>query len=142
MWAERVSGAPAPLKESLNKKFEAHGERKEENCFDGSSTLPVHSCQHIAVLNFEADKMATKKHKTFVNEPIGMKEVDKIPGIRVTAKVELQKIKITRASQVLGYYLTMEREQFCEWLQQFDANKGNQKACYEALKEFCDYHIY
>ena len=47
--------------------------------------------------------MATKKHKAFVNEPIGMKEVDKIPGIGSTTQKELQN---TRASQVLGCYLT------------------------------------
>ncbi len=93
--------------ECLNTKFEARGgERKEENCFDGSSTLPVHSCQHCSAkhqLFFEAVKMATKKHKAFVNEPIGMKEVDKIPGIGSTTQKELQN---TRASQVLGCYLT------------------------------------
>lgn len=85
----------------------------------------------------------TKKHKKFVEEPLREKTVDSIPGIGRTAKAELERKGITTAKEVLGYFLIEKNEEsFYRWLQQFDANKGNQKACYKALKEFCSTHIW
>ncbi len=70
------------------------------------------------------------------------KKVGVIPGIGKTAKKELEKNNITLAKQVLGHFLIHDKATFCDWLQKFDVNKGNQEECYEALKSFCDNHLW
>lgn len=89
----------------------------------------------------------TKKTTDFVNNRrIGSNRVSVIPGLHVTElKDKLEKKGITKASQVLGSFLLLDRneEKFKDWLMSNcgGLNDKHHKPCYDALQQWCKEHI-
>ena len=86
---------------------------------------------------------SSKKHDNFVNSPMGQKEVSKLPGIGTTLKQRLNEKGITRAYQVFGQFLVLnkDRDSFFEWLRGFGADDGQCKACFDALDDWSKHHL-
>ena len=86
----------------------------------------------------------TQKHEDFVSEPMRDKSVIKIPGIGPAAAGHMTRMGYSKAYKVLGQFLVLEKneEKFCDWLMGVSGgNAGNKKACYNALKIFCEIHV-
>ena len=85
----------------------------------------------------------TKKHRDFVAEPLGDKSVDQIPGIGVKLKGYLADKGISKANQIVGYFLFVGKNEvrFKEWfIQQCPADQGQQTNCCNAVKEWCSFY--
>ena len=85
----------------------------------------------------------TKKYRWFVSEPIGDKPVDHLPGIGNVIKGHFAARGITKAYQVLGQFLVLDKNRvnFCEWLRGFGMNRGQTGACCQCIKEWCDHFM-
>lgn len=61
---------------------------------------------------------STKKHRVFVQEPIGWKDVDHLPGVGKTLKKKFEEKNFGKAIHVLGMFLmvNMEKKAFCDWM--------------------------
>uniref|UniRef100_UPI00358FB399 barrier-to-autointegration factor n=1 Tax=Myxine glutinosa TaxID=7769 RepID=UPI00358FB399 len=83
----------------------------------------------------------SQKHRDFVAEPMGEKEVTALAGIGETLGKRLSTLGFDKAYVVLGQYLVLkkDKELFEEWLNDScGANKKYCKDCYNCLKEWCD----
>jgi len=82
----------------------------------------------------------TKKHKTFVSEPIGHKKVHHLPGIGKTLQARMEAKQFGTVMHILGMFLLMEmdREKFLTWMNdQFEARPKDSVMCYNALHVWC-----
>lgn len=86
---------------------------------------------------------SSKKHDNFVNSPMGQKEVSKLPGIGITIKQRLNEKGITRAYQVFGQFLVLnkDRDSFFEWLRACGVDDGKCQACFDALDDWSKHHL-
>ncbi|KAM9364082.1 barrier-to-autointegration factor-like protein [Pholidichthys leucotaenia] len=83
----------------------------------------------------------TKKHQSFVSEPMGNKPATAVPGIGRGLGQELQRDGVNKASQVFGHYLTggQNPQQFGQWLKHSSGANSHQTAnCTRAMKEYAD----
>ncbi|XP_054270005.1 barrier-to-autointegration factor-like [Macrosteles quadrilineatus] len=81
----------------------------------------------------------TKKHRRFVSEPMGDKDVTELPGIGEVLGGRLRDEGYCEASQVLAQFLRLNKDKaaFQRWLKCVcDANCKQCEDCYRAL---CDY---
>lgn len=83
----------------------------------------------------------SQKHRNFVEEPMGEKEVTQLAGIGPVLGKKLTDQGFDKAYVVLGQFLVLKKDQdlFMEWLHDTcGANKKQQTDCYTCLKEWCN----
>lgn len=83
----------------------------------------------------------SQKHRNFVAEPMGEKEVTELAGIGTVLGGRLRDKGFDEAYVVLGQFLVLKKneELFVDWLR--DISQANSKQaldCYKCLKEWCD----
>ena len=86
----------------------------------------------------------SQKHRDFVSEPIGEKDVSELPGIGEVLGGRLSEAGFDRAYIVLGKFLMLRQDrcQFLDWIEETaGANAKQGEDCYESLREWCDNHI-
>ncbi|XP_057315295.1 barrier-to-autointegration factor A-like [Hydractinia symbiolongicarpus] len=83
----------------------------------------------------------SQKHRNFVSEPMGDKEVTELAGIGPVLGDRLRENGFDKAYVVLGQYLVLKKneEMFTEWLKEVcKANKKQSSDCCGCLKDWCD----
>ena len=96
-----------------------------------------------------ADKITqqttTQKHKNFVSEPMGNKNVNLIPGIGTAYASHLHENGFHKAYMVLGKYLVLDKDNnlFKDWLREIVKNpKSNSlNMTTNAINDFCMHYI-
>merc|ERR1712013_642063 len=88
-------------------------------------------------------KMSTtsQKHRNFVAEPMGEKEVTDLAGIGDVLGKRLAGKGFDRAYVVLGQFLLLKKNKdlFVEWLKDLAGANTKQSAdCYQCLSDWCD----
>ncbi len=86
----------------------------------------------------------SQKHRNFVGEPMGDKDVTELAGIGPALGGRLSDKGFDKAYVVLGQFLILKKneELFTEWLNQTcKANAKQQKDCYNCLAEWCDAYL-
>lgn len=83
----------------------------------------------------------SQKHRNFVSEPMGDKEVTELAGIGAVLGGRLKESGYDKAYVVLGQFLVLKKdeEMFLDWIKTTagaNAKQGND--CYNCLKEWCD----
>ncbi|XP_062584609.1 barrier-to-autointegration factor-like [Saccostrea cucullata] len=78
----------------------------------------------------------TKKYLQFTQKSMKLSPVTAIPGIGKTTGKEMRKKGFDLASKVLGKFL-IDESGFKEWVGTFGADKGQQKACFDGMKDWC-----
>ena len=96
------------------------------------------------VIMKEVGSNTSQKHKDFVSEPMGEKDVTEVAGIGNVLGERLTEKGYDKAYVLLGQFLILKKdeENFKEWLK--DACKANahQAAnCHDCLKEWCNSFI-
>ena len=93
-------------------------------------------------MNMDSNQMSmSQKCPNFVGEPMGMKLVFELPGIGETLGGHLNANGIYEASQVLGQFLVLRKNEqlFKSWLMQMcGANAGQQRECFDSLRDWCN----
>ena len=87
----------------------------------------------------------SQKHREFIGEPIGRKDVTKLPGIGRAYGDTLCQRGFNKAATLLGQFLVFEcnEEMFKAWLHWIcGANGRDQEYCYNGLSEWCGNHIW
>ncbi|KAK0409872.1 hypothetical protein QR680_004809 [Steinernema hermaphroditum] len=84
------------------------------------------------------------KHREFVGEPMGEKEVTAVPGIGPTYGAKLSEKGFDRAYVLFGQFLLLKKEQelFVDFLKEeagVTANHAN--SCYNCFKEWAEQFI-
>jgi hypothetical protein len=82
--------------------------------------------------------MATKKHKSFISAPMGVKKVTDIAGIGPIYGQKLKQRGFKYAYILLGQFLLHEKKEnlFLEWLMvNFKINKRCAKNCFNCLHD-------
>ncbi|XP_054654705.1 barrier-to-autointegration factor-like protein [Dunckerocampus dactyliophorus] len=83
----------------------------------------------------------SRKHKDFVEEPMGEKAVTALPGIGPTLGASLSQQGFDKASLLLGQFLLLKEDtdKFADWLKDVCGASARQAApCSQCLKEWCD----
>merc|ERR1712043_55068 len=83
----------------------------------------------------------SQKHRNFVAEPMGEKEVTDLAGIGEVLGGRLKDKGFDKAYAVLGQYLVLKKdeEMFTEWLKDTaNANSKQSGDCFKCLQEWCD----
>jgi hypothetical protein len=87
--------------------------------------------------------MIITKHQVFINEPIGMKTTNVLPGIGVKYAQQLADCGFSTVRRLLGFYLIIKNdENFVDWL-----NKKSQISihsawlCTKALRAWCQIYL-
>lgn len=83
----------------------------------------------------------TQKHKNFVSEPMHGKPVTELAGIGTVYGDRLKKAGFTKAYNVLGQYLVLDKNQplFRQWMiDTCSATSKHADDCYYCLKEWCE----
>ncbi|XP_063076824.1 barrier-to-autointegration factor-like [Engraulis encrasicolus] len=86
----------------------------------------------------------SKKHQAFCSEPMKGKPVTAVPGIGKVTGSQLKAQGYSKATDVLGKYLTVNenRNQFQGWMENTTtANAGHQGAAYNAMREWSDNNL-
>lgn len=84
----------------------------------------------------------SKKRQAFCSESMRGKPVSDIPGIGPACGSQLQSHGFHKATDVLGKFLTMNENQFQEWLRdQGGANAKQQGDCYRAMQEWTENNL-
>ncbi|XP_066911058.1 barrier-to-autointegration factor-like [Clytia hemisphaerica] len=82
----------------------------------------------------------SQKHKNFIQEPMGEKEVTELAGIGPVLGNKLSNEGFDKAYVVLGQFLILKKDEelFVEWLKDTcGANKKQSNDCYNCLKDWC-----
>ncbi|XP_013407847.1 barrier-to-autointegration factor [Lingula anatina] len=83
----------------------------------------------------------SQKHRNFVSEPMGDKEVSELAGIGEVLAERLKDKGFDKANVVLGQFLVLKKnkELFLDWMKDTcSANKKQAGDCYDCLNEWCD----
>ncbi|XP_077448419.1 barrier-to-autointegration factor [Stigmatopora argus] len=83
----------------------------------------------------------SQKHRDFVTEPMGEKQVFSLGGIGEVLGKRLEEKGFDKAYVVLGQFLVLKKDEelFREWLKDTcGANTKQQGDCFNCLKEWCD----
>jgi len=83
----------------------------------------------------------SQKHRNFVSEPMGDKDVSELAGIGPVLSQRLIDEGFDRAYVVLGQFLVLKKneELFMDWLKDVcKANKKQGADCYGCLRDWCD----
>lgn len=90
---------------------------------------------------YDNEMSTSQKHRNFVAEPMGEKEVTALAGIGDVLGQRLVDKGFDKAYVVLGQFLVLKKneELFEDWLRDAcNANSKQAKDCYKALSEWCD----
>ena len=82
----------------------------------------------------------SQKHRDFVSEPMGEKEVSELAGIGKVLGKKLAEAGFGKAYIVLGQFLVLKKneESFLEWIKTTaGANAKQARDCCECLKDWC-----
>jgi len=90
-----------------------------------------------------AIKMSTtsQKHRNFVAEPMGEKEVSELAGIGKVLSERMVSKGFDKAYVVLGQFLVLKKnkELFTDWLKDTcGANKKQAEDCHQCLSDWCE----
>ncbi|KAK7103277.1 hypothetical protein V1264_018209 [Littorina saxatilis] len=90
-----------------------------------------------------AGGQTTQKHRTFVNEPMGDKDVTHLPGIGQVTGRKMNDEGFKKAKKVLRQFIKLDDQgEFTIWLtESFGASRRQAKLCFDGLKEYSDYHM-
>ena len=97
----------------------------------------------VPVLWMSVDKVkmsSTKKHRNFVSEPMGEKDVSELAGIGEILGGRLTEQGFDKAYVVLGQFLVLKKdeEMFLDWMKlTVKANSKQSKDCFNCLKQWC-----
>ena len=83
----------------------------------------------------------SQKHRNFVSEPMGEKEVADLAGIGEVLGKRLVALGFDKAYVVLGQFLVLKKDGdlFTEWIKDaIKANKKQAEDCFNCLKDWCD----
>lgn len=83
----------------------------------------------------------SQKHRNFVSEPMGEKEVTELAGIGPVLGGKLKDQGYDKAYVVLGQFLVLKKdeEMFKDWIKGVcGANKKQGSDCYGCLTDWCD----
>ena len=86
----------------------------------------------------------SQKHRNFVCEPMGEKNVNELAGIGATFSERLSEKGFDKAYVVLGQFLLLKKNQelFKDWLKETcGANAKQSQDCYSCLSEWCNSFI-
>jgi hypothetical protein len=86
----------------------------------------------------------SQKHKDFVSEPMGEKDITEIAGIGKVLGQRLTEKGYDRAYVLLGQFLVLKKdeENFKDWLKETcGANSLQASNCFECLNEWCNSYI-
>ncbi|CAH3189344.1 unnamed protein product, partial [Porites evermanni] len=81
----------------------------------------------------------SQKHRNFVSEPMGEKDVTELAGIGEVLGGKLKEKGFDKAYVVLGQFLVLKKDQemFMDWIKdECGANKKQGGDCYNCLKEW------
>ncbi|CAJ0928535.1 unnamed protein product, partial [Mesorhabditis belari] len=84
------------------------------------------------------------KHREFVSEPMGEKEVETIAGIGPTYGEKLRDKGFDKAYVVFGQFLLLKKDEelFVEWLKETAGiTKNHATSCYNCLNEWAQQYI-
>ena len=83
----------------------------------------------------------SQKHRSFVAEPMGDKNVTDLAGIGEVLGGRLEKKGFDKAYAVLGQFLVLKRDKelIVDWLKDTcGANSKQSGDCYQCLNDWCD----
>ena len=83
----------------------------------------------------------SQKHKNFVSEPMGEKEVTELAGIGPVLGKRLKDKGFEKAYVVLGQFLLLNKDEelFTTWIKdECGANAKQGGDCYNCLKDWCN----
>ncbi|KAL1441077.1 hypothetical protein MTO96_008824 [Rhipicephalus appendiculatus] len=83
----------------------------------------------------------SQKHRNFVSEPMGEKNVTDLAGIGAVLGKRLKDKGFDKAYVVLGHFLAMKKNQalFENWLKNISgANSKQANDCYQCLRDWCN----
>lgn len=83
----------------------------------------------------------SQKHRNFVSEPMGDKEVNELAGIGEVLGTRLKERGFDKAYVVLGQFLVLKKNQelFADWLKDtIKANSKQSNDCGTCLQEWCE----
>ena len=86
----------------------------------------------------------SQKHRNFVSEPMGEKDVYQLAGIGKVLGGKLEENGFDKAYIVLGQYLVLRKdeEMFLDWMKSTTgANAKQASDCFNCLKEWSDAFI-
>lgn len=84
------------------------------------------------------------KHRDFVSEPMGEKEVTALAGIGETYGRKLADEGFDKAYVVLGQFLLLKKQKdlFLEWLKETaNVSSHHGESCFNCLNEWCEQHL-
>ena len=82
----------------------------------------------------------SQKHRNFIQEPMGEKEVTELAGIGPVLGGKLCNEGFDKAYVVLGQFLILKKDEelFIDWLKETcGANKKQAGDCHNCLKDWC-----
>jgi len=83
----------------------------------------------------------SQKHRNFVSEPMGDKDVTELAGIGPVLGQRLKDAGFDKAYTVLGQFLILKKDEelFTEWLaEECKANAKQRTDCYNCLRDWCN----
>ena len=83
--------------------------------------------------------MTSKKHWDFTSESMERKSVKDVPGIKDVIGGNLERAGIKTAKQLYGRYLTNPAK-FKDFMMHHGADRGQQRAAYNAMKGWEEQH--
>ncbi|KAH8289284.1 hypothetical protein KR054_002999 [Drosophila jambulina] len=84
---------------------------------------------------------ASTKHKNFVNEPMGDKEVTELAGVSEILGERLAEAGYDKAYVVLGQFLVLkkDKELFKDWMKEVcQASTKQATDCHKCLTDWCE----
>jgi len=82
----------------------------------------------------------SQKHRNFVLEPMGDKDVNEIAGIGETYSKRLEKKGFDKAFVILGQFLVLKKneELFMEWLKDTaGVTTHHARQCFQCMNDWC-----
>lgn len=83
----------------------------------------------------------SQKHRNFVCEPMGEKDVSELAGIGPVLGQRLKDEGFDKAYVVLGQFLVLKKDQelFSEWIKEIaNANVKQSGDCFKCLNDWCE----
>ncbi|KRZ68535.1 Barrier-to-autointegration factor 1, partial [Trichinella papuae] len=112
--------------------------------FIGKTVLIIFKFTEYSEILLTIMSSTSVKHREFVSEPIGEKEVTAIAGIGPVYGQKLIDKGFDKAYTILGQYLLLKRdnELFVEWLTDLiGMSSKHAQSCYECIHDWSEQHL-